>query len=46
VELNAMSQVDDVFSYGWLFWMFKTYVPLMLLQPKYKRIFHNIENYF
>jgi hypothetical protein len=33
VKLNAVSQVDGVFSCGWLVWMFKMYVPLMLLQP-------------
>jgi hypothetical protein len=33
VKLNAVSQVDGVFSYSWLVWMFKMYVPLMLLQP-------------
>jgi hypothetical protein len=33
VKLNAVSQVDSVFSYSGLVWMFKTYVPLMLLQP-------------
>jgi hypothetical protein len=33
LKLNAVSQVDGVFSYDWLVWMFKTYVPLMFLQP-------------
>jgi hypothetical protein len=33
VKFNAASQVDGVFIYGRLVWMFKTYVPLMLLQP-------------
>jgi hypothetical protein len=33
VKLNAVSQVDAIFSHGWLVWMFETYVPLMLLQP-------------
>jgi hypothetical protein len=34
VKLNALSQVDAVFSHGCLVWMFKTDVPLMVLQPR------------
>jgi hypothetical protein len=34
MKSNAVFQVDAVFSHGWLVWMFKTDVPLMLLQPR------------
>jgi hypothetical protein len=34
VKLNVVSQVDAVFSHGCLVWMFKTDVPLVLLQPR------------
>jgi hypothetical protein len=34
LKLNAVSQVNAVFSHGWLVWMFKADVPLMLLQPR------------
>jgi hypothetical protein len=33
VKLNTVSQADSVFSHGRLVWIFKTDVPLMLLQP-------------
>jgi hypothetical protein len=33
VKLNAVSQVNAVFSHSWLVWVFKMDVPLMLLQP-------------
>jgi hypothetical protein len=33
VELNAVSLVDTVFSYGRLVWMIQSYVPLMLFYP-------------
>jgi hypothetical protein len=34
VQLNAVSEVDAVFSHGWPVWMFETDVPLMLLQRR------------
>jgi hypothetical protein len=33
MKLNAVSEVDSLFSHGRLVWFFKTNVPLMLVQP-------------
>jgi hypothetical protein len=33
MKLDVVSQVDAEFSHGRLVWLFKTEVPLMLLQP-------------
>jgi hypothetical protein len=33
MKFDAVSEVDAVFSHGWILWMFKTDVLLMFLQP-------------